>query len=212
MLRVSPSPVVLRRALAVAYHRQRLPHRRYLHEDSSRGSDFLNLTITTPHLADPRFGMDLTRAPGYEVAADDDPPLVPRQKVVDFAVRHARLSSTQVDHADGYIWVGHVLYPSGVAPDPDIAFSWEIVRDDLIEMDEDDPDASPPVDHDDDVSDSHSQSEPPVEAKKHIPTAQARRIRRERLRTATRKAQSLAKSHNHKPHSDTDSTQDDEDS
>lgn len=111
--------IVLRRACA---HHAR---RRFLHEDAARG-DFLGFSLAKTPAADPRFGMDMTRAPGYEVAADEEPPLVGNQKLADFAARHARLSSAQVDQADGYLWIGSVLYPAGAGSDVDISFSWEM--------------------------------------------------------------------------------------
>lgn len=142
--------------------------------------------------------MDMTHAPGYEVAEEEDPPLVGNQKVVDFAVRHARLSSAEVDNGKGYIWVGHVLYPSGHAPDGEFSYSWE--SDDVMESDlqcaevapEPQVDPEPVTDMDDPPGQSKVMeeeiSQPAVEAKRRYTGGQARRIRKERERNAVKRS------------------------
>lgn len=129
--------------------------------------------------------MDMTRAPGYEVAADDESPLVGDKKIADFAARHARLSLTEVEHAPGYLWVGSVLYPFGPNPDVDILFSWENevpkLDSEFGAANEEETDADEYVDQSDD------EDLPALEAKRRYTGGQARRIRKERERNADRK-------------------------
>lgn len=144
------------------------PLRRHLHEDS-RG-DFLGFVSANVPGADPRFGMDMTRAPGYELAADEDPPLVGNQKLADFAARHARLSSAQMVQADGYMWVGSVLYPNSIAHhDFDVEFSWE----------RDVPERK---------VEERAEDKEEIHASRRYTGGQARRIRKERERNAVKRA------------------------
>lgn len=175
---------VFRRACAQANFR------RALHEDSSRG-DYLGFSAASP--PDPRFGMDMTRAPGYEIAAEE-PPLVGNQKLVDFATRHARLSLSQIGQAEGYMWVGSVLYPTNMHPDYDIEAPWERgMEDDTVVIDLDkaveSEDKSPekqvvePVE-----KHGGKKGEEGMRADRRYTGGQARRIRKERERNAQRKA------------------------
>lgn len=114
--------------------------RRHLHEDSSssstRGGNYVSFSVSNSHSVDPRFGMDMTHAPGYQLAAEDEPPLKGDQKVVEFAVRHSRLSAMDICQGagDGYLWIGNVLYPSGMAPENELNYLRELYHD---EEDED---------------------------------------------------------------------------
>lgn len=113
----------------------------------------------------------MTRAPGYELAADEDPPLVGNQKLADFAARHARLSSAQMVQADGYMWVGSVLYPNSIAHhDFDVEFSWE----------RDVPERK--------VTPEVQDEKEEVLASRRYTGGQARRIRRDRERNAVKRA------------------------
>lgn len=157
--------------------------RRYLHEDS-RGDLFGFASGNTPG-ADPRFGMDMTRAPGYEVAADEEPPLVGNQKLADFAARHARLSSAQVGQANGYMWIGSVLYPANYGHDGDVEFSWE--------REVDDPQGKADFGKAEVLAPSKAEvkdgkDDGIVEASRRYTGGQARRLRKERERQAVRKA------------------------
>lgn len=184
--------------------------RRLLHEDSSsRGRSFVGFSLSNTHTVDPRFGMDMTHAPGYELAAEDNPPSVGNQKLIDFAVRHARLSSAEVDNAKGYLWIGHVLYPSGVAPDGELACSWEMSDDiesqvDCIEEEfEPDPNSNPePIVQAKTSRASEGAKEenekPIVEAKRRYSGGQARRIRKEREQNAIRRARAK-RNHKRRP-------------
>lgn len=155
--------------------------RRHLHEDS-RG-DFLGFASANIPGADPRYGMDMTRAPGYEVAADEDPPLVGNQKLADFAARHARLSSAQISHADGYLWIGSVLYPNSIAHhDFDVEFSWER---DVPNEKGGDPDFEKPSAVETGVEEKKDEV---VQASRRYTGGQARRIRKERERSAAKRA------------------------
>lgn len=157
--------------------------RRYLHEDS-RG-DFLGFSSANAPGADPRFGMDMTRAPGYEVAADEEPPLVGNQKLADFAVRHARLSSAQVGQADGYMWIGSVLYPTNYGNDVDVEFSWEREVDDQgLKIDFEKPAVlAPEHAHEKQIAEDDT-----LQAARRYTGGQARRVRKERERNAVRRA------------------------
>jgi len=149
--------------------------RRGLHEDTR--ADFLGISVPNTPGSDPRYGMDMTRAPGYEVAADEAAPLVGNEKLADFAVRHARLSTAQVGQADGYMWVGSVLYPTNLNADVDVSFSWEASPND------------PAAEEDfEDKAHDIETSTPVIEAKRRYTGGQARRIRKERDRSAARKA------------------------
>lgn len=168
---------------------------RLLHEDSSRG-DFLGFSISRAPASDARYGMDMTRAPGYEIAADEEPPQSTNQKLADFASRHGRLSTSQVQKATGYLWVGTVLYPTEQGSDVDVTFTWEIVND-----------------HEDFGGNDHLNSiievvenledNPLIEAKRRYTGGQARRIRKERTRNATKKsARRATKRPTRKPEND----------
>lgn len=178
--------------------------RRFLHGDSpSRGRrHFLDLTMSSAHKADPRFGMDMTHAPGYKVAADDAVPPEGAQKLADFAVRHARLTTDQVDQARGYIWVGNVLYPTGMAPQ-DFALSWFVSHEDDTDFSNlSEPDSSVQqdvthsADHELDLSsplDAKGMVTPTVHAKRRYTGGQVRRIRKERERIVARRTNRLTK-------------------
>lgn len=194
MIRTSRGVALFRRAYAL----QARPICRMLHEDSSsRSRDFVGFSVSNSSTFDSQFGMDMTRAPGYELAAEDDPPLVGNKKLVDFAVRHARLSSAQVCNADGYIWVGNVLYPSGIPPASDFAFPWELSYDeepdiDSVDVDDDvdvDPLLEAPVSKKQasDIVDEKDR-QPVLETRRRYTGGQARRIRKERDRSVARKA------------------------
>lgn len=206
MLRICRTATLFRKASTRHGHR-------FLHEDSSsRGGNFVGFSLSNPHTIDSRFGMDMTHAPGYEVAAEDDPPLVGNQRMVDFAIRHARLSSAEVDNGEGYIWVGNVLYPSGL-PDGDFSYSWE--ADDDIESDLECIQVTPaPQAEPDTVTKIDEPLEQPkvveeettkstVEAKRRYTGGQARRIRKERERNATKRTvRSSNRRPIRKPHND----------
>lgn len=194
MLRTSQGAALFRRA----YAHQARPLCRMLHGDSSsRSRDFVGFSVSNSSAFDSQFGMDMTRAPGYELAVEDDPPLVGNKKLVDFAVRHARLSSAQVGNADGYIWVGNVLYPSGIPPASDFAFPWELSHDDeadfeCVDVDVDvdvDPLPESPVSKKSspDIVDEKDRR-PVLETRRRYTGGQARRIRKERERSAAKKA------------------------
>lgn len=195
MFQISRSVGLLRRASAQQ-------GRRFLHGDSpSRGRrNFLDLTMSAGLKADPRFGMDMTHAPGYKVAADEALPPEGVQKVADFAVRHARLTTDQVDQAHGYIWVGNVLYPTGVAPH-DVTLSWFVSHDDESEYATlSEPDSSVQRDasgaDNDSLSgslDSKDSTPQTVQAKRRYTGGQVRRIRKERERFIAKRANRLTK-------------------
>lgn len=133
--------------------------------------------------------MDMTHAPGYQVLAEEDPPLEPRHKMADFAVRHARLTTAQVENANGYLWVGSVLYPNGMAADDFVTFTWEINHDNTDfepevaireEREEREERAEVEVDETVDVA--------AIEAKRRYTGGEARRIRKERERNAVKSA------------------------
>ncbi|KAI0564813.1 hypothetical protein FGB62_23g14 [Gracilaria domingensis] len=153
---------------------------RLLHEDSSRG-DFLGFSISRAPASDARYGMDMTRAPGYEVAADEEPPRTGNQKLADFASRHGRLSASQVQKAKGYLWVGTVLYPAEQGSDVDVTFTWEIVQE---------PEEFEHSDHVNNIIEviDNPEESPVMEAKRRYSGGQARRIRKERARNAAKKA------------------------
>lgn len=126
----------------------------------------------------------MTRAPGYEVAADEDPPLAGHQKLADFAARHARLSSAQVGQADGYMWIGSVLYPNSIAHhDFDVEFSWER---ELPNEQNGDPNFEKEVKQVE-VKEEESKEEG-LQASRRYTGGQARRIRKERERNTTKRA------------------------
>lgn len=155
--------------------------RRHLHEDS-RG-DFLGFSSANVPGADPRYGMDMTRAPGYEVAADEDPPLVGNQKLADFAARHARLSSAQMGTADGYMWIGSVLYPNSIAHhDFDVEFSWER---EIPHEQGGDPDFEKAELVEAKAAEKEEEG---LQASRRYTGGQARRIRKERERSAVKRA------------------------
>lgn len=143
--------------------------RRHLHEDSSssssRGGNYVSFSVSNSHSVDPRFGMDMTHAPGYQLAAEDEPPLKGDQKVVEFAVRHSRLSAMDICQGagDGYLWIGNVLYPSGMAPENEVNYLRELYND---EEDEDgvmlfnSDDLEDDNDDDDDDNDSGENNSP----------------------------------------------------
>lgn len=192
MIRTCRGASLIRRA----YNHQT---RRLLHEDSStRSGEFLGFSVSNSSVVDPQFGMDMTRAPGYEVAAEDDAPLVGDRKLVDFAVRHARLSSAQVSNAGGYIWVGNVLYPSGMPPAADFAFPWELRHDEESDFDSADVEADPlveaaPVKEAPQEVPDEKERTPLVEAKRRYSGGQARRIRKQRDRDNAKRAARTSK-------------------
>lgn len=174
--------------------------RRRLHEDSRNDK----LGFSSPIPPDPRFGMDMTRAPGYEILAEDPSP-VGNQKLVEFAITHARLSSAQIEHAHGYMWVGSVLYPTNIHPDRDIDAPW-----DGIELDVETKESAgerekeaenhitdvlaeeeiKAMEAEDTVEVEETEEKPDVlRADRRYNNGQARRIRKERERSAVRKAQ-----------------------
>lgn len=53
--------------------------------------------------------MDLTRAHGYRVAAEPDPPPTLERRLGNFAAHHARLGAAEGKQADGFLWVGPVM-------------------------------------------------------------------------------------------------------
>lgn len=137
---------MFRSAVATALlRRPRHQPRRRFHEDSS-GARFAAFSVTQPPSADPRFGMDLTSAPGYEVAAEDDAPLVGDAKLADFASRHAGLPAESLFAAPGYIWLGNILYPSDGASHDDLLFSWEASAATADQHPDDDVLPDPPAD------------------------------------------------------------------
>lgn len=153
--------------------------------------------MSSAHKADPRFGMDMTHAPGYKVAADEAVPPEGVQKLADFAVRHARLTTEQVDQAYGYIWVGNVLYPTGV-PSHDLSLSWFVSHEDDSDFSGlSEPDSSVQqnvahsADHELDLSpgsDAKNPAVPTAHAKRRYTGGQVRRIRKERERIVAKKA------------------------
>lgn len=157
----------------------RQAHRRCLHEDSRE--EYLRFSLAKLPGADPRFGMDMTRAPGYELEPELDTPPAGKKKLADFAARHARLSPAQLDYADGYIWIGSVLYPSGISVDADVTFSWEIVRDDIKDIEQD-------VERVSDTSENDDNEPAVIEAKRRYTGGQARRIRKERAKGGRKRA------------------------
>lgn len=131
----------------------------------------------------------MTRAPGYEVAAEE-PSLVGNQKLVDFAARHARLSSSQIGQAQGYMWVGSVLYPTNLHPDYDMEAPWDSILDDEPQADNlggekaaDSADVSRA-----DAKETKTGEEEGLKANRRYTGGQARRIRKERERSAQKKA------------------------
>lgn len=190
-----------------AIHRATLRHvrpsQRFLHEDSTRGPDFLafSLSRSAPR-SNSGFGMDMTRAPGYEVAADEEPPLVGNQKLADFAARHARLSTSQIAHARGYMWVGSVLYPSGYSTDSDLAFTWETIDNDdstiaqstSVSKEETVANLDDEIEVVNVTDDNQVRADTPVaQTKRRYTSGQARRIRREREKVGNRKSRRNAK-------------------
>lgn len=162
-----------RTMLRAATNLARAGSRRSLHS----GSDFLGLSV--PASLGCRHGMDMSRAPGYEVAADDEPPLIGNRRLADFAARHSRLSAGQMAHADGYLWVGHVIYPTG--PETEPAVSWEIS---YVEPDAEVEELAKALEE---------AIKPAVEAKRRYSGGQARRLREQREDSAARKGAKRAK-------------------
>lgn len=172
-----------------AYAHRRIA--RAIHEDAR--AEFLGMSVTNAPGADPRYGMDMTRAPGYEVAADEELPLMGKQKLADFAARHGRLTTAQVSQADGHLWVGSVLYPTSFNVDFEISSTWENASEEDF----------------DSRLDDDNKSEPVVEAKRRYTGGQARRIRKEREKTALKKAvKRPAKRDTRKPKNDVPHEQD----
>lgn len=219
MFRPTHGALLLRRAWAQS-------GRRCLHGDPpSRGKPhFLDLTPCI-HRGDVRVGMDMTHAPGYQVAADDGPSPGAHEKLAEFAVRQGRLTSDQVLQAHGYIWIGNVLYPSG-SPSHEFSFSWVVSHD--VDGDEDgetdavhftEPDnvsgqEHSPTDHDIDAPTAPNcverrTSSPAVQAKRRYTGGQARRIRKERERIVAKRAARVSKRRPiRKPHNDVPSDDD----
>ena len=178
--------------------------RRYLHEDSR--TDILGFSVSKPLSSDPRFGMDMTHAPGYQVLAEEDPPLEPHHRLADFAIRHARLTSAQVENAGGYLWVGSVLYPNEVSADDYVTFTWEVTQD----RNDFDSELSTAEEGDDRnerlEKDVHGDKavDTVIEAKRRYTGGQARRIRKERDASIARKINNKPKNRRpiRKPHND----------
>lgn len=146
-----------------AQHHLRLLARRALHSDA----------FSVPAASWPAGvrGIDMSGLPGYQVAADEAPPPCANSRLAEFALRHGRLERDHIANGKGYLWVGPVAYPTGLAQ---YALTWDIA------------DADPPP------APAPAKRPTPVYAKRRYTGGQARRIRQQRqdslLRRARRKA------------------------
>lgn len=57
-------------------------------------------------------GIDMSKAPGYELNEPVAPSPTVDAKMLAFAVQHGRLQASTFSHAPGYLWVGTVLTPA----------------------------------------------------------------------------------------------------
>lgn len=130
-------------------------------------------------------GMDMSRAPGYQVAADEAPAPCANSRLAEFAQRHGRLERDQIANANGYLWVGPVIYPGGKCAQYTI--TWDVEDTDAIA-------AAVTAATNATETPASTPHRPAVYAKRRYTGGQARRIRQQRqdslLRRARRKSSS----------------------